>query len=77
MPTGDLKIRRLNWQKHMGLYKCRAENVIGHETVVDETSTFLYPVVVSFIIRDLMDDVIFNSLFLNAAWWELDWKMKW
>lgn len=41
LSSGDLKIHNLRWKDHMGSYKCRAENRFG----VDETQTFLYPVV--------------------------------
>lgn len=44
LSTGDLKIHNLSWMNHMGLFKCRAENQFGQA----ETSTFVYPVVVSF-----------------------------
>lgn len=42
LPSGDLKIRRLRWSEHMGLFKCRAENEFG----IDQSTTFVYPIVV-------------------------------
>ena len=42
LPSGDLKIHHLRWNEHMGLYKCRVENEFG----LDESVTFVYPVVV-------------------------------
>lgn len=42
LPSGDLKIRHLRWSEHMGLFKCRAENEFG----MDQSTTFVYPVVV-------------------------------
>ena len=52
LPTGDLMIRGLRWKDHMGLYKCRAENKLGQ----DESTTFLYPVVVYISYTNAFDD---------------------
>jgi hypothetical protein len=37
--SGDLVIHEVNWNKHMGIYRCVAENSGG----TDEVETFLYP----------------------------------
>ena len=42
LSTGDLKIKNLRWNDHMGGFTCRAENKYGS----DETLTFLYPTMV-------------------------------
>jgi hypothetical protein len=40
LDNGDLVIRNVNWESHMGQYLCVAENPAGK----DKVETFIYPV---------------------------------